>query len=123
MRGVPERAWRRLYKIEAYTRQDGICLYCRWPLPLAEATAEHCTPLARGGRTTAGNIAAACAACNNARRHMTRAAFMRAIHEPDYRRDPWPLYLACVQIRLRLQTSAACRRIRRIVDDTGRAAA
>lgn len=116
MRGVPERAWRRLYKIEAHTKQDGRCLYCRLPLPLVEATAEHCVPVARHGQTTAENIAAACELCNNAKRHMTRAEFMRAIHEPDYRRDPWPLYLACAQIRLRLQTSAACRRLRRIVE-------
>jgi hypothetical protein len=40
---------------------------------------------------------------------------MRAIHEPDFQRDPWPLYLACVEIRLKLRTALACRRLGRMV--------
>lgn len=109
-----ERHWAKLYKIEAHTKQSGKCLYCRTRMPLLEATAEHLRPRKLNGRTTPGNIAAACSPCNNAKRHRTRAEFMRAIHEPDYRSDPWPLYLACVEIRLKLFAAAACRRIARV---------
>jgi 5-methylcytosine-specific restriction endonuclease McrA len=112
---VRERVWARLYKIEAHTRQGGLCVYCKVPLPLAEATAEHRRPRALNGATTAANIDAACWSCNNAKRHRTRSQFMRAIHEPDFQRDPWPLYLACVEIRLKLRTALACRRLGRMV--------
>lgn len=110
---VREHAWRRLYRTEAHSRRNGRCCYCRVSVALSAVTAEHKTPRKMGGRTTGENIDAACADCNNARRHMSRAEFMRAIHEPDYKSDPWPLYLACMSIRLRLATAAACRRIAR----------
>jgi 5-methylcytosine-specific restriction endonuclease McrA len=113
---MTERVWKKVYRIDAHTRRDGKCCYCRTPVPLSEVTAEHRTPRKLGGRTTRENIDAACSPCNNARRHLTRAEFMRAIHEPDYRRDPWPLYEACMLIRLRLRTAAACRRLRLIVE-------
>lgn len=112
---VRERAWARMYKIEAHSRQGGVCRYCKSPLSLTEATAEHRRPRLLLGKTTADNIDAACTTCNNAKRHMTKAQFMRAIHEPDYKRDPWPLYLACMEIRVSLRAAAACRRLRRMV--------
>ena len=115
MTAVHERAWARMYKIEAHHRQEGRCLYCKTPIPLAEATAEHRRPRKLGGTTRPDNIDAACFPCNNAKRHRTRSQFMRAIHEPDFTRDPWPLYLACVEIRLKLRTALACKRLRSII--------
>jgi len=110
-----ERAWVRTYKIDAYHQQDGICIYCKEPLPLAQATADHVRPRKLNGQTRPDNIAASCLGCNRAKGHRTRAEFMRAIHEPNFQTDPWPLYLACLEIRLKLRVSAACRRLRKII--------
>ena len=103
------------YKAQAFRRQDKRCLYCDAALRYHEATLEHATPVSRGGTMTVENIDIACDPCNGAKGHLTRAEFIRAIHEPDYKNDPWPLYLACVQIRLKLRTERACRRISRMV--------
>lgn len=115
---MSEVAWRRMYRIEAHSKQGGLCCYCKAPIPLSAATAEHLRPQSKGGKTVAKNIAAACSPCNNARRNRTRAEFMRAIHEPDYENDPWPLYLACAGIRISLAASASCRRLRRMTTIT-----
>ena len=114
-RVVSERAWRAVYKIEAYTEQDGLCQYCRTSYPLKQMTADHKRAIKLYGQTTAANIKAACSPCNRAKGHLTPAQFMRAIHEPDFKTDPWPLYMACLEIRLRLATAAACRRLLRII--------
>lgn len=118
-----EAAWRRAYKIEAHGKQGGLCCYCKAPIPLAIATAEHKKPRKHGGKDRPNNIAAACSSCNLARGHKTRAEFMRAIHEPDIIKDPWPLYVACAGIRVSLAAHAACRRIRRMVESKGAAPA
>lgn len=110
-----ERAWGRVYKIEAHTRQGGICLYCKTPMPLVAATAEHRRPLSRGGATRQENIDAACRPCNQAKGSLTRSQFNRVIHEPDFSRDAWSLYLAAVEIRLKRRTALACRRLRSII--------
>ena len=43
----------------------GICHYCRRPTSLQELTMDHIVPIARGGRSTKGNVVPACKACNN----------------------------------------------------------
>ena len=44
---------------------QGICHYCgRQSLP-GELTMDHIVPLARGGRSTKGNLVATCKECNN----------------------------------------------------------
>jgi 5-methylcytosine-specific restriction endonuclease McrA len=58
----------------ACRRQLGLCHWCGEPM-LADVeptcpkfcTADHLVPLYAGGKTVAGNIVAACRACNNAR--------------------------------------------------------
>jgi 5-methylcytosine-specific restriction endonuclease McrA len=46
------------------------CDYCERPTPPRELTMDHRVPLVRGGRSTRGNVAAACKACNTAKRYL-----------------------------------------------------
>ena len=48
----------------------GVCYYCgRIVLP-KELTMDHIVPIARGGRSTKGNVVAACKECNNAKKQL-----------------------------------------------------
>ena len=49
----------------------GICHYCGGHFPPEELTMDHIVPVARGGRSTRGNIVCACKNCNNAKRCLT----------------------------------------------------
>ncbi|MBQ3033215.1 MAG: HNH endonuclease [Deferribacterales bacterium] len=48
----------------------GVCYYCGGTFPAAEITMDHVVPLARGGKSTKGNIVAACKKCNSAKKYM-----------------------------------------------------
>jgi len=48
----------------------GVCFYCGRPTPARELTMDHIVPLARGGRTTKGNVVPACKDCNNRKKNM-----------------------------------------------------
>lgn len=48
----------------------GKCHYCGRDTPPKELTMDHIVPLARGGRTTKGNLVPACKDCNNQKRQM-----------------------------------------------------
>lgn len=48
----------------------GICYYCGEKVTPAEITMDHVVPIIRGGKSTKGNIVAACKKCNNAKKHM-----------------------------------------------------
>lgn len=40
------------------------CYYCNTPLDASSATMDHIVPLAQGGRSSRGNVVAACKDCN-----------------------------------------------------------
>jgi len=42
----------------------GICHYCGKAVPSNELTMDHIVPIARGGKSTKGNVAPACKTCN-----------------------------------------------------------
>lgn len=42
----------------------GICHYCGKRLPAKELTMDHIVPIARGGKSTKGNVAPCCPDCN-----------------------------------------------------------
>ncbi|MFO8048902.1 MAG: HNH endonuclease [Desulfosudaceae bacterium] len=42
----------------------GRCYYCGRPFPPDQLTMDHVVPLARGGKTTKGNVVPACKTCN-----------------------------------------------------------
>ena len=53
--------------------QKGICAYCGKKVPPRELSMDHVVPVARGGRSTRGNVVAACKECNNRKKLMTPA--------------------------------------------------
>ena len=50
---------------------DGICDYCGKKFLPQDLTMDHIVPIARGGKSTIGNLAAACRPCNQEKRLST----------------------------------------------------
>jgi two-component system, OmpR family, phosphate regulon sensor histidine kinase PhoR len=48
----------------------GVCYYCGRPIPPGELTMDHIVPIARGGKSTKGNIVPACKECNNKKKQL-----------------------------------------------------
>jgi len=48
----------------------GVCHYCGRSFPPNELTMDHIVPIARGGKSTKGNVAACCKSCNNSKRQL-----------------------------------------------------
>ena len=48
----------------------GVCHYCGQLTPPKALTMDHIVPIARGGRSTKGNVVPACKACNNAKKQL-----------------------------------------------------
>ncbi|MEW6056453.1 MAG: HNH endonuclease [Bdellovibrionota bacterium] len=46
---------------------QGVCHYCSKKFAPHELTMDHVVPLARGGRSTAGNIVPSCKTCNSSK--------------------------------------------------------
>ena len=63
---------RRLRKSAWWDRQvqPGICHYCGRNVGRANLTMDHVVPLARGGRSTKGNIVPACKECNSRKTYL-----------------------------------------------------
>ena len=56
-------------------KRDRHCAFCRRPLTNRSATAEHLTPLSRGGTDDPDNLALACHDCNQAKGESTLEEF------------------------------------------------
>lgn len=50
-------------------RSTGVCHHCGKNVGAGNLTMDHLVPLIRGGRSSKGNVVAACKECNNAKRH------------------------------------------------------
>jgi len=64
----------------------GICHYCGRPTSPGELTMDHIVPIARGGRSTKGNIVPACKACNTEKQQrlpMEWGAYLKSLREGD----------------------------------------
>lgn len=48
----------------------GVCFYCGRTTPARQLTMDHIVPLARGGRSTKGNVVPACKDCNNRKKSL-----------------------------------------------------
>ena len=46
------------------------CHYCGRSTPPAQLTMDHIVPIARGGKSTKGNVVAACKECNNQKKQL-----------------------------------------------------
>ena len=53
--------------------QRGICYYCHDKFAPEELTMDHIVPVARGGKSTRGNIVPCCKECNNRKKYLTPA--------------------------------------------------
>ena len=51
----------------------GECYYCHGKFPPEELTLDHIVPVARGGRSTRGNLVVCCRACNQRKKFLTPA--------------------------------------------------
>ncbi len=63
-------------KRSAWWRQQvakGLCHYCGEEVGPAHLTMDHVVPVARGGRSTRGNVVPCCEACNKNKRFFTPA--------------------------------------------------
>jgi 5-methylcytosine-specific restriction protein A len=63
---------RRLRKTNWWNRriEKGICHYCRCRVGRENLTMDHVVPLARGGRSSKGNLVPACKECNNRKKYL-----------------------------------------------------
>ena len=48
----------------------GVCYYCEQKVDPGELTMDHVVPLARGGKSTKGNLVPACKDCNNKKKYL-----------------------------------------------------
>ena len=48
----------------------GQCYYCKSETPPKELTMDHIVPIARGGKSTRGNVVPCCKSCNNAKKQL-----------------------------------------------------
>lgn len=46
---------------------SGLCHYCSKQFKFKDLTMDHTVPLARGGKTTPGNVVPSCLACNKSK--------------------------------------------------------
>ena len=51
--------------------QKGLCHFCQKSVGATNLTMDHLVPLARGGKSTRGNIVPACQACNQSKKLST----------------------------------------------------
>jgi 5-methylcytosine-specific restriction endonuclease McrA len=58
--------------------QKGICHYCGKHVGADQLTMDHMVPVARGGKSTKGNIVPACRDCNQQKKAMTPAEIILA---------------------------------------------
>ena len=71
-----ERAKARELKSSPYFQEllrRGICKYCGKKFPKEELTIDHIVPIARGGRSTRGNMVVCCFDCNQKKKYLTPA--------------------------------------------------
>lgn len=61
----------------------GVCHYCDKQVGAAGLTMDHVVPVARGGRSTRGNVVPCCKACNQSKRCLTPAEQILAELERD----------------------------------------
>lgn len=68
-------------------RADGVCYFCKRRFPPKELTMDHIVPLIRGGKSTKGNVVAACKECNNRKKHMLPIEWDEYIKRLDKREE------------------------------------
>jgi 5-methylcytosine-specific restriction endonuclease McrA len=62
---------------------SGVCYYCRRTVGARRLTMDHLVPLGRGGRSTRGNVVAACKDCNTRKRALVPVEWQEYLHTLD----------------------------------------
>ena len=68
--------------------QRGICAYCGKTFPARDLTMDHVVPVARGGRSSKGNVVPSCKPCNNQKKLMTPAEQLLLSEQVQKRDEP-----------------------------------
>jgi len=69
----------------------GVCHYCGGKFPPEELTMDHLIPVARGGRSTRGNVVPCCKKCNMEKKYLTPAELLlRELDSPAVPPDSEP---------------------------------
>ena len=64
--------------------QRGICHYCGRKFPPDQLTMDHVVPVARGGRSTRGNVVPCCLECNQSKgAHTSVESVLDSLFGPD----------------------------------------
>ena len=50
-------------------RSKGVCHHCGGKFPPRDLTMDHLMPIARGGKSTKGNLVPSCKKCNSEKKH------------------------------------------------------
>ena len=58
----------------------GRCHYCGRQIPAAELTMDHIVPVARGGKSTKGNVVPACKSCNTKKKQLLPMEWEAYLH-------------------------------------------
>lgn len=66
---------------------QGICHFCGEKFPPEELTMDHLLPVARGGKSTRGNVVVCCKECNNEKKYLTPAEMILRQMEKDQQRS------------------------------------
>jgi len=111
---VREQTWIKVFRAEAVTQQDGRCAYCKAPVTMSSATADHVACRKYGGQTNRENIVASCFDCNIAKGSMSEKTFLKHIRTPKAG-DCLRIWRASFRLRLWRATHASCDRINRMV--------
>lgn len=116
---------KRIVREQLLYAQGQKCIYCRCPLTPANATLDHLTPKASGGKDAVRNLAVACADCNGLKGGLPRKLFLRILKgnidpSPEqvqgmWRKDPLDLLAGRIRRRIFVRADNACERIRRAV--------
>jgi 5-methylcytosine-specific restriction enzyme A len=67
--------------------QPGVCHYCGRNVGRAALTMDHIVPLARGGRSTRGNVVPACRDCNSRKKYLLPVEWDEYLKRMAARRD------------------------------------
>ncbi len=51
-------------------KAKGVCHYCQRQFAPSDLTMDHVVPLARGGKSTKGNVVPCCKECNNTKKQL-----------------------------------------------------
>lgn len=59
----------------------GRCYYCEKETPPKELTMDHVVPIARGGKSTRGNVVPCCKSCNDAKKQLLPMEWERYLED------------------------------------------